>query len=291
VNRSNLLTEIETLDPETDHCRIVYLTLCDGFLWDVTRALELALFRTFAAPSIGRLLHRTGEFETSGQKRYDDTTLLLLTILRSGYDSELGLQAIARMNKTHSHFPISNEDYLFVLSTFVIDPIDWMDRFGWRSLSNNEKQSLFLFWRNVGQRMQLESIPESLEQMESESWQYVEEHFTFDEANQHVADGTIEIVKGWLPAMFRPLVRPVASTLLDDRTRAAVGMQQPSLATQQAVHWALRTRAVMKRLTHLRHQPDWPSGHRTYPDGYQVDQLAPRRLLEIEQSEPLRQRH
>ena len=277
------------MDPETDHSRIVYLTLCDGLLWDVTRSLELALFRTFAAPSIGRLLHRTGEFETNGQKRYDDTTLLLLTILRRGYDSEVGSQAIDRMNKSHSHFPISNEDYLFVLSTFVIDPIDWIDRFGWRKLSDNERQSLFLFWRNVGIRMKLQSIPESLTQMETESWQYVEDHFTFDEANQRVADGTIEIVKGWLPAMLSPFVRPVASTLLDDRTRNAVGMQQPSRATRQAVHWGLRTRAVVKRFTHLRHQPDWPSGQRTYPDGYQIDQLAPRRLLEIEQSEALRQ--
>lgn len=78
--KSEFLTEIERLDPQVDHCRIVHLTICDGFLWDVTRSLELALFRTFAAPSIGGLLHRTGEFEKNGQKRYDAVVIDDLTV-------------------------------------------------------------------------------------------------------------------------------------------------------------------------------------------------------------------
>jgi hypothetical protein len=287
--KSEFLTEIERLDPQVDHCRIVYLTLCDGFLWDVTRSLELALFRTFAAPSIGGLLHRTGEFEKNGQKRYDDTTLLLLTILQSGYDSEFGSRAIARMNKTHSHFPISNEDYLFVLSTFVIDPIDWIDRFGWRKLTDKERQSQFLFWRNVGVRMKLHSLPDSLAQMETESWQYVETHFAFDNANQRVADATIRIVKGWLPSTLGRFVKPVTASLLDARTRAAVGIGNPSLVTRGTVNFALKTRSMVKRLTHLWHEPDWPSGQRTYPGGYQIEELAPRRILEIEQSDTANQ--
>lgn len=252
-------------------------------MWDITRSLELALFRTFAAPSIGGLLHRTGEFERNGQKRYDDTTLLLLSILRYGYDSEVGMRAIERMNKTHSHFPISNENYLFVLSTFVIDPISWIDRFGWRRLSDKETQSLFLFWRNIGERMGLQSLPDSLNQMETESWAYVNNHFEYDDANHQVARGTVNIVKGWLPKILGRFVEPVAASLLDARTRDAVGMQHPSQLTQRAVSWALKTRSTAKRITRLRHQPDWPSGNRTYPHGYEIEELAPKRILEIEQ--------
>ena len=33
------------------------------FPWDVTQALGLALYRTYAVPSIGELLSATGEFE------------------------------------------------------------------------------------------------------------------------------------------------------------------------------------------------------------------------------------
>ncbi len=47
------------------------------FSWDLNRALELALLKTFCVPSISGLLARTGEFEQRPRKRYDDTGLML----------------------------------------------------------------------------------------------------------------------------------------------------------------------------------------------------------------------
>src|SRR5919112_21086 len=80
---------------------------------------HLALFRTFASPRIGALLHKTGEFEARAQKRYDDTDLIVSEIVEHGPDSERGARAIARMNAIHARFAIANEDFLYVLSTFV----------------------------------------------------------------------------------------------------------------------------------------------------------------------------
>ena len=71
----------------SDHARIVRLDTCYEFPWDTTRALELALFRTFAVPSVAALLDSTGEFAARAQKRYDDTDLILSTIGEVGYDS------------------------------------------------------------------------------------------------------------------------------------------------------------------------------------------------------------
>ena len=83
--------------------------------WDTTRALELALFRTFAAARIGGLLHGSGEFESRPQKRYDDTDLLVSEIIEHGCDSPRGSRAIARINALHGRFRIANDDYLYVL--------------------------------------------------------------------------------------------------------------------------------------------------------------------------------
>lgn len=47
-SRTTYARQIETLDPETDHHRIVYLLTCYEFPWDIERALEFALFRTHA---------------------------------------------------------------------------------------------------------------------------------------------------------------------------------------------------------------------------------------------------
>src|SRR3954469_13294555 len=93
--------EILSLNPETDHCRIIHLMTGYEFPWDVVRALEVALMRTFCSPSVSGLLHRTGEFRRHGQKRYDDTALLIAEIMHHGYDSDRGQQAIAHMNKIH----------------------------------------------------------------------------------------------------------------------------------------------------------------------------------------------
>ena len=130
--RYRILEEILQLDPERDHQRIVFLSSCYEFPFDTTRALEFALFRTYCVPSISGLLERTGEFLTCPQKRYDDTDLIVSELMEWGYDSDRGRRALRRMNRIHRRFAISNEDYLYVLSTFVYEPIRWNERYGWR---------------------------------------------------------------------------------------------------------------------------------------------------------------
>jgi hypothetical protein len=76
-SRRTIVDEILRLDPQRDHQRIVLLTTAYEFPYDIARALELALFRTFAVPSISSLLDRTGEFRQRPQKRYDDTAIIL----------------------------------------------------------------------------------------------------------------------------------------------------------------------------------------------------------------------
>jgi hypothetical protein len=64
MGRWSTVRLIEALDPETDYWRIYRLHAQQEFPWDVARALELALYRTYAVPDIGGLLDRTGEFRT-----------------------------------------------------------------------------------------------------------------------------------------------------------------------------------------------------------------------------------
>src|SRR4051794_4723936 len=110
--KHKILDEILTLDPVKDHHKIMFYDLCYEFPFDIARALEFALFRTYAVPSISGLLDRTGEFNSHAQKRYDDTDLILNEIAENGYDSERGRAAIRRMNQMHGRFGISNDDFL-----------------------------------------------------------------------------------------------------------------------------------------------------------------------------------
>jgi len=270
------------LHPDQHHGEIVRLIVCDGFLWDFNRALELALFRTFASPSISGLLARTGEFTRSGQKRYDDTSLLMLQLLRYGYDSPEGVAALQRINRTHGYFSIANEDYLFVLSTFMLDPIDWIQRFGWRRLRDNEQAALFIFWCNVGKRMGIRDIPASLAAMREFSERYVRDHFRFSDANGTVSGATLGVMESWLPKPLRRFVRPVSAVLLDETTRMAVQLDPPGSFYSAVVPAALKLRAKWLALFGSSGEPAWPDGYRTYPEGYAVERLAPEKLLELE---------
>src|SRR5262245_6261937 len=149
-------------DSRNDCAAIARRLATVDFPWDTTRALELALFRTFASPRIGGLLHATGEFAARAQKRYDDTDLIVSEILENGYDSERGTRAIARMNALHARFKIRNQDFLYVLSTFVLEPIRWNARFGWRAMTTDEQQAWLGFWREVGARMGIHGVPDDL---------------------------------------------------------------------------------------------------------------------------------
>lgn len=274
--RQNLDT-IRSLDPERDAQEIVRLVFLHEFPWDGTRALELALFRTYAVPSIGALLAATGEFERRTQKRYDDTDLLIYTFVSEGYESELGRQAIRRMNQIHARFRISNDDYLYVLSTFVLEPIRWIERYGWRALCEVERQACFVFWREVARRMALDEIPESLAAMEEFNVAYEREHFAFSEPSRRVASATRDLLLSWfLPRWLFPLGEPWVHALLDEPLLAAFGFARPPWLHRALVPRAIRLRGYLAGWFPERKTPQVIPGRggRTYPEGYQVAELG-----------------
>src|SRR5437588_3893226 len=164
--RYSILNQIRMLDPVKDHQRIVYLSTCFEFPFDTTRSLEFALYRTYCVPSVSGLLDKTGEFLERPQKRYDDTDIIVSELMEWGYDSERGKRALRRMNQIHGRFAIANSDYLYVLSTFVFEPIRWNARFGWRPMCVQERLAQFYFWREVGRRMNIKDLPATYEEFE-----------------------------------------------------------------------------------------------------------------------------
>jgi len=267
----------ESFDPRRD-CEQVALYLGRvAFPWDMTRSLELALFRTFAAPRIGGLLHGTGEFEARAQKRYDDTDLIVSEIIENGYDSERGTRAIARMNAIHGRFRIANEDFLYVLSTFVLEPIRWTDRFGWRPMTEVEKLGWFWFWRAVGERMHIRALPESYAELERYNQNYEREQFCYTDANRSVALATQEMFARWFPAPLRPLVRRSIHALLDPSLLRAFNLKPAPPWLAWGTRAALRARAhVLRWLPKQRRARLRTRIPRAdYPDGYRIESLGP----------------
>jgi ER-bound oxygenase mpaB/B'/Rubber oxygenase, catalytic domain len=277
MSRYAILNAIERLDPEKDHQRIIFLSTCYDFPFDTTRALEFALFRTFCVPSISALLDRTGEFAQRSQKRYDDTDIIVSQLLEWGYDSERGKRALRRLNQLHGRFTIANEDFLYVLSTFIFEPIRWNEQFGWRLLCEQERLGYFYFWREVGRRMNIRGIPTDYDTFERFNKDYERQYYRFTEANRRVGAATRELFASWFPRFLAPVVRSAIYALLDDRLIEAFGFPQPSRLMRWLVPGALRLRAEFVRLLPPLKEPRLRTemGHPTYPEGYVIEHLGP----------------
>lgn len=265
------------LDPQRDHQQIVQRMVCYDFPFDTTRALEFALFRTYCVPSISGLLDRTGEFARCPQKRYDDTDLIVSEMMEWGYDSARGAAALARMNQIHSHFKIANEDFLYVLSTFVFEPIRWNARFGWRRMREQERLAFFYFWRAVGERMGIRDIPADYAVFEQFNLTAERTRFIFAESNARIGRATRELFASWFPGWSRPLVRRMIHAMLDEPVRQAFGFPQASPILRATINSAMRLRALVLRILPKRRAPRLRTemAHRSYPQGYRLELTGP----------------
>jgi hypothetical protein len=264
----------EPLDPDRDWLTISRLTFDTAFGWEVRRALELAIFHTFAVPRMSEILDRTGEFSQRGQKRYDDTIALLREIARDGPTSPRGRTAIRRLNWIHRAYNISNDDLVYVLATFVVVPVRWIGRYGWRDLTENEIRAAANYYRELGRLMGIRQIPPTYAEFASYLDAYELEHHSYSDANRRLAISLIEVFEAWLPPPVRPLTRGYVSAALGRELRHVLGLPEPSGLVRAGVHLTLRSRAALlglfpplrrKRTRRLR----------SYPQGYDLSDLGP----------------
>ncbi|GLW27506.1 oxygenase MpaB family protein [Actinoplanes regularis] len=277
--RYELHDRIAGLDPERDHLEIYQLSAGREFPWDYTRALEFALFRTYCVPSISRLLAATGEFRLRPQQRYDDTSLLMAEIAAHGYDSPRGREALKVINRAHGRFAISNDDMLYVLSTFVYDPIDWLERYGWRPPHEHEKLAAFHYYREVGKRMGIRDIPAGYEEFAEFKRGYEQQHFVFSETNQKIGEYTVGLFAAWFPAFLRPAVRLGVRGMLDEPMLRAFGFPPAPRWVGALGDFALHARAYTLRFFPPRRASVLGVSPRNrtypgYPEGYRPADLG-----------------
>ena len=273
------LHRIAALDPATDDQEIYRISIGHEFPFDYQRALEFALFRTYCVPSISALLAATGEFEKRPQQRYDDTALLMAELAEHGYDSERGKQALRVINRAHGRYVISNDDMLYVLSTFVYDPIDWIEQFGWRPLHANERAAAFHYFQAVGNRMGIKDIPETFEEFRRFKLDFEAEHFRYTDTNHAIGRYTLELFCSWFPKPLRPVVSLGVRSLLDERMLTAVGFRAAPAWVGAVSRGALRARsAVVRRLPERKvskaAQDPGNRSYPNYPNGYTPQDLG-----------------
>jgi hypothetical protein len=277
--RDHWVRRSEQLDPVRDSHEISLHISAYDFPWDNLQALSFALFRTYAVPSIGRLLDRTDEFTTRVQKRYDDTGLLLEEVQRHGLGSTRGRSAVRRINQMHAMYDISNDDFRYVLATFVVVPKRWIDDFGFRPMSPHEMAAVTNYYLELGRHLAIKDLPADFAGFERLLDDYEREHFAHDPGGRRVADATLDLMTTFPPNRYAPawLVKRFAFSLMDEPLLRAFRYPVPSRLERGFFVGAMKVRARLLRFFPARSKPKWVSQYgyfRTYPAGYDIEHLG-----------------
>ncbi|KAI4843621.1 hypothetical protein E4T44_06646 [Aureobasidium sp. EXF-8845] len=227
------------------------------------KALEFALFRTYGIPSISSLLMATKQLSTAkhASKRMTDTSVLMLEVIKNPPGSQRSVEALARTNFLHSLYgsKISNDDLLYTLSLFLLEPIRWIKEHEWRELTEMEIAAMGLFWLKVGQGMKIDfsCLPGSEEgwkdggvfMSELKAWMdgYEEKCMVPAESNKETADCTTDLLLYPVPAAFKSAGRKVISALMDTRLRRAMLYPDPPAMLQWLVDTGLTARKLVLR--------------------------------------------
>jgi hypothetical protein len=255
MSTSFALREIERLDPQRDHQRIVRLSYCYEFPMEAAIVSIIVLLRSFGSPRISGILDASGEWSRSGAMRSANLVRSVASLVSHGYESPVGQSVITRMNAAHVTYRSENDEFVYIIARFVFEPIAWNARFGWRPYCAREKESLFLFWTAVGRRMHLRDIPETRESLFLFMCRYAQAHCRPDPVNRRLYLSFREVLAGWFPAPVRPLVRWVLPRVLDHDLRDHLMIPASADTGRAAVGAVLRARSRLVSLLPKRIAP------------------------------------
>jgi hypothetical protein len=148
------------------------------------------------------------------------------------------IQAIARINYLHGRYrkkgKISDDDMLYTLSLFALEPMRWIKKYEWRELTDVERCACAVLWKTMGDALNVNDGAisrnvnswinglEWMEELDKWSTRYEEQYMKPAKTNGRVADATIYHMTHPLPQSLKPFGHRLVAMLLTDRLRTAM---------------------------------------------------------------------
>ncbi|EMD00337.1 hypothetical protein BAUCODRAFT_119878 [Baudoinia panamericana UAMH 10762] len=258
-------------------------------LW--RQSIIFAIFKTYGIPTIAQLLANTSELQgtETASKRVADTGVLIKEMTLNPSSSPRTLQAIARMNYLHSRYikagKISNDDMVYTLGLFALEPTRWIGKYEWRQLTDVELCALGTFWKDVGDKMEIDYSPLP---SASEGWQdglhwltemrvwgekYEENHMIAAEPNAKLTRALVDILFDGMPQSIKSIGTLVVAAVVPERLRIAtmlptppqvyvIGFQTIMYLRKLVLRYLLLPRPEFLRVVNISRKPE-PSGRYT----------------------------
>jgi hypothetical protein len=218
------------LDYKTAH-QIMKRVMLYEFPWMFGLGTQWALLKTYTVPTASGLLVRTRQLtsESTVGKRTEDTVVLLVEFLVGSLDSDRGSKALAKVNWIHRRYgsKIKQPELLHTLAMFVLEPIRWINDHEWRPMTELEEVAIFRYWKEIGNRMGIRNIPDTLEELEKWTAEYTKENVYFTKYNKMCAESTMRLFLRNVPLFMRGFAQHAAVSLLEERSRLALGYEKP----------------------------------------------------------------
>ncbi|CAH0018899.1 unnamed protein product [Clonostachys rhizophaga] len=229
-------------------------------------SLQFGLFKTYGVESISKLLVATRNLADpkNSPKRYEDTAVIINEFMAWDPSAERTVKAIARMNFLHSKYiasgKISNDDLLYTLSVFVIEPARFAERYDWRPFNDMEYCALGVFWKSIGDAMGINyhgSLP-GAENGWKDGIQFADELTAWANAYEIAqmrpnslspkpAHALLPIITYWIPWFAKPFVTECVLSLINTRILEAFKLPEPSITAVAVTHGALVARRFVIR--------------------------------------------
>ena len=205
--------------------------------------------QTYGVPSISRLLVATGQIADCNNsyglertsKRAADTSVLITNMVIGRPGSRRAIEAVARTRFLHAGYrksgKISDDDMLYTLSLFVLEPIRWVAQYEWRSLTHLERCAMATCWKALGEDLGIsyDCLPSSqkergwtdalhwLRELDEWSRAYAHQNVRLHKSNTILASATIDMVTFKLPKIAKPVGQCIVSMILGLDLRNAMG--------------------------------------------------------------------
>ncbi|KAK1985498.1 hypothetical protein LZ30DRAFT_584017 [Colletotrichum cereale] len=209
-------------------------------------SIFFALFKTYGIPSISKLLVATSQLSghATASKRRTDTGVLMFEIVCNAPCSKRNIDAVARINFLHSRWrqagKISDDDMLYTLGLFVLEPMRWIFLYEWRDLSMLERYALAMIWKNLGQEMgisyeclepYMDKENDALAWLESlRKWcsKYQQHHMVRAVSNEKLAQANLHLILIDFPRFAHDFIFRQLRCLMEPQVRHAMGYEDPS---------------------------------------------------------------
>lgn len=277
--RARRSTELAGIDPAV-HWHEIYKRLT---LWELPAearfGFQLAFYRPFAVPRMAGVLQRTGHFRRDTTRRAYDTALVMHEIIWGGVDSERGQRMVKLMNALHNRPDIHAEDMTYILNALIVVPTRFMDRYGWRTVTEGERVATWRFYEVLGRRMRIADRPTSYQDAEERLRHYESQHARPSPEGAALTAVVLRTLRDRLPPPARRFAGQITSALVGDaRVSHALGLPVPSGALSRLLDLGAAARRQYQRRRPPHEEPSfWPGRPAgiVYPHGYTLDQLGP----------------